>query len=325
MELALDIGGTRIKAAWRVAGAESLPLCILKPLDTKEVFFTGPADAAARLVARLPFASGQLASIAVSVCGPVDMATRTLLDAYNLSVHSDGGRIKSLDLCGRLAGAFHVGSEDVIMVNDAVPPLAAVVGLGAGGRSRNYVASLLPKHIAEQLDMAGAPWPSLSQHSAVLAIVLGTGVAVSFYDAALGHLVIAERWAYEQCRVGTRGGDELVGRLLEANERDRLVKEPGGRERFSKRVARSAHIMATLLRKTLNRSAVPVALLILGGGARHVDAAVFTADLRAQAGGDALYPTSAVLSDDEGQRAFMLAGTLAVHHLALGPYVRVLS
>jgi hypothetical protein len=326
VELALDIGGTRIKAAWRLVGAESLPMCVLPPVDTAEVFLTGPADAAQRLAARLPFATGQVASLAVAVCGEVEGGGRALRSAYNLSRHSDGGEVGGgLDLCSRLASAFALAPQAVAMVNDAVPPVAALAGWGAGGPSRKYVASMLPERTVAQLQQAGAPWPQLRQQAAALAIVLGTGVAVSYFDGASGQLGVATHsWAYQRCRVPYKGGEELVGHVLQAGVREEVAAQAGGREAFSRLAASAAHVLARQLRETLGCAHAPVALLLLGGGARHLETGLFLEHLHALAGkrAAALYPTAAVLSDDEGQRAFMLAGTLAVHHLALGNSVR---
>jgi hypothetical protein len=241
--LALDIGGTNIKACFRSRGSEHLTW--LDTIATNAAFTdkTANTQAAAAVCARLQSqlqAIGRsllhVSKLAISFAGPIDLKTGHVLKAYN----TGGGRHQG-DLTAEfrnhlvstykpLSGGFPYSEPAVHIMNDALAQALAVV------RALQY------SHVSP----AWAKFRTILPERArlpVLCLSLGTCVGVSVvHQAADGEIqiILPETWA--SAKIPTRTGETWLWQALGAGA-DSLSPEE-----LKRRLLRDDGALACLLR-----------------------------------------------------------------------------
>ena len=307
--LAVDIGGTRIKVAWRWQDSAE-PLQLLSPaILSCNVFSRGPADAIQFLVNSLGLHSAPVQQVAVSVTGLVDPVTQCVLNSDWLNRHcpSSPNAFANWDLKGRLSDAFQVQVlRSVVVVNDAVPPAAAMWGLRHPGPDGG-VTIMLPTALAGALSNPLLPLPCLT-------VALGTGVAVALCQAD-GTVLVPETWV--QAQIAVRTGNIPVHEAISKNGREAmgvLDSSSALHDKFSQRVGRALCALADFgVRKQRLQAGdcERLSFLVTGGGARWVDPIEVSKKVNERWASACVR----VVSTDNDQQLLTLAGTLAAAHL----------
>jgi hypothetical protein len=234
--IALDIGGTNIKACFRARGSELLTWLEKIPTNTAFTDKTTNTEAVAAVCARLQSqlqAKGlhlcHATKLAISFAGPVDLKTGHVLKAYNLGGERHEGDLAAefrnhlISTYKPLSGGFPYLEPVVHIMNDALAPALAVV------RTLQY------SHVSPAWAKLRAILPEHA-HLPVLCLSLGTSVGVSaIHQAPDGEIqiILPETWG--NAKFPTRAGDTCIWQALGAGAdslssvelKQRLLRDDG--------------------------------------------------------------------------------------------------
>jgi hypothetical protein len=234
--IALDIGGTNIKACFRARGSELLTWLEKIPTNAAFTDKTTNTEAVAAVCARLQSqlqAKGlhlcHATKLAISFAGPIDLKTGHVLKAYNLGGERHEGDLAAefhnhlISTYKPLSGGFPYLEPVVHIMNDALAPALAVV------RTLQY------SHVSPAWAKLRAILPEHA-HLPVLCLSLGTSVGVSaIHQAPDGEIqiILPETWG--NAKFPTRAGDTCIWQALGAGAdslssvelKQRLLRDDG--------------------------------------------------------------------------------------------------
>jgi hypothetical protein len=266
--IALDIGGTNIKACFRNRGSDHITWLENIPSNAAFTDTATNAEAAVAVCAQLQLqlqAMGRSLlhanKLAISFAGPIDLKTGHVLKAYNLGGERHQGELatefrRHLVSTYKPLSSYPPYSEpNVHIMNDALAPALAIV------------RALLYSHVSPAWAKFRAILPEHAQLPA-LCLSLGTSVGVSVIQQAPDgeiQIILPETWA--SSKIPTRSGDTWLWQALGAGA-DALSADE-----LKRRLLRDDGALACLLRLYQQEPVLgpsPRTVVFIGGRARSL-------------------------------------------------------
>jgi hypothetical protein len=263
--IALDIGGTNIKACFRNRGSEHITWLENIPSNAAFTDTTTNAEAAAAVCAGLQRqlqAIGRsllhVSKLAISFAGPIDLKTGHVLKAYNLGGERHQGDLATefrrhlVSTYKPLSSTPPYSEPNVHIMNDALAPALAIA------------RALLYSHVSPAWAKFRTILPEHAQLPA-LCLSLGTSVGVSVVQQAPDgeiQIILPETWV--SSKIPTRSGDTWLWQALGAGA-DALSADD-----LKRRLLRDDGALACLLRLYQQEPALgpsPRTVVFIGGRA----------------------------------------------------------
>jgi len=263
--IALDIGGTNIKACFRIRRSEDITWLEKIPSNAAFTDTTTNAEAAATVCAQLQCqlqAKGRsllhASKLAISFADPIDLKTGHVLKAYNLGGDRHQGDLAAefrrhlVSTYTPLSSTPPYSEPNVHIMNDALAPALAIV------------RALLYPHVSPAWAKLRTILPEHAQLPA-LCLSLGTSVGVSVIQQAPDgeiQIILPETWV--SSKIPTRSGDMCVWDALGAGA------ETLSADDLKRRLLRDDGALACLLRLYQQEPALgpsPRSVVFIGGRA----------------------------------------------------------